>query len=287
MLIVTTLLSSLATASEQVSDGSDNFIVKPVSYKRLVANLYLPKTSETNKSTDAHKPKVIIAFGGSEGGLHTGDSFGKMMAQQGIAVLGLAYFKSPGIAATLDQIPMEYFTDAVDYLSKEAAVSSASIGVVAGSRGSEAALLLATMDKRIQSVVVITPSNVAWQGMTRARSAWTVGGKDIPALVLALDDDAPLLSRFELAISNAQQKGEITKLEFPVEKINGPILIISARKDRVWPSFDMALAIERRLNKNDFAFSINHASYPTGHGFHKWYVTEINAMIIDHFKTSL
>ncbi|WP_326490323.1 alpha/beta hydrolase family protein [Shewanella sp. AS16] len=104
--------------------------VSKVNYKNLVANLYLPKTN--------HKVPVVIAFGGSEGGLHTGNANGEMIAPHGIAVLALAYFKEDGIPQTLDQIPMEYFVDAIDYIETQPLVDATRIGVVAGSRGSEA-----------------------------------------------------------------------------------------------------------------------------------------------------
>jgi uncharacterized protein len=56
--------------------------IKPVSFKNLVATLYLPGTKG--------KAPVIVAFGGSDGGMNFGDANGKMIAPHGIAVLALA-----------------------------------------------------------------------------------------------------------------------------------------------------------------------------------------------------
>ena len=53
--------------------------VTKVNYKNLVANLYVPKINV--------KVPVVIAIGGSEGGISTGDSNGEMIAPHGIAVL--------------------------------------------------------------------------------------------------------------------------------------------------------------------------------------------------------
>lgn len=58
--------------------------VKTVTYKNLVARLYLPKA--------AGKVPVVIAFGGSDGGLNGGNGNADLLAPQGIAVLSLAYF---------------------------------------------------------------------------------------------------------------------------------------------------------------------------------------------------
>lgn len=252
------------------------YAVKAVAYKNLVANLYLPNVTG--------KVPVVIAFGGSDGGLHGGDANGQMLAPHGVAVLALAYFKAEGIAPTLDRIPLEYFMDAVDFLGTVASVDSGKIGVVSGSRGSEAALLLASIDPRIKSVVVTTPSKVAWHGMTTARSAWTLKGKDIPALRLGLDASAPGLSRFDAALEN---EGNVREALFALEKINGPILLVSAEKDQVWPSYRMAKEIEAYLAEHNFKHLVTHHSYPTGHGFSKETAPGIRQSIIDHFLGTL
>jgi dienelactone hydrolase len=163
------LLVSLLLCASSATASASEYVVKPVVYKDLVANLYLP--------SGVAKAPVVIAFGGSDGGLNGGDANGELLAPHGVAVLSLAYFKADGIPPTLDRIPMEYFIRAIDYLATVPAVDAGRIGVVSGSRGSEAALLLASLDARIKSVVVTTPSNVAWYGKTTPRSAWTLPGQ--------------------------------------------------------------------------------------------------------------
>jgi dienelactone hydrolase len=258
-----------------VSNAQD-YIIENVSFKNLVANLYLPKSTE--------KVSVVIAIGGSEGGLGTGNANGEMLAPHGIAVLGLAYFKEKGISQTLDSIPLEYFISAIDYLETVPSIDSSKIGFVGGSRGAELALLLASMEPRIKSVVATTPSKVAWYGITTAKSAWTFKGKDIPALSLALNDKSPLLSRFEVALKN---KENVAKALFAVEKINGPILLISAKNDQVWPSYQMSTEIAEYLKQHKFKHSVIHNAYPTGHGFSAETAPEIKKSIIDHFVRTL
>ncbi len=250
--------------------------IKTVVFKNLVAKLYLPKIDR--------KVPVVIAFGGSDGGMHFGDANGEMIAPHGVAVLGLAYFNEAGLPSTLDHIPLEYFVSAIDFLETQSSVDSTKIGVVSGSRGSEAALLLASMDSRIKSVVVTTPSNVAWYGMTTARSAWTLNGKDVPALSLELDEKAPQVSRFEAVLEN---KANVQKAQFAMEKINGPILLVSAEQDQIWPSTQMSKDIVAYLGKHNFKFPVTHKSYATGHAFSKETAPEIKQLIIDHFVTTL
>lgn len=250
--------------------------VKRVIYKNLVANLYLPKTTK--------KVPIVIAVGGSEGGLGTGDANGKMIAPHGIAVLGLAYFKADGLPDTLDQIPLEYFIDAINYLETLPSIDASKIGFVGGSKGGELALLIASIDPRIKSVVAIVPSKLAWYGTTIAKSAWTFKGKDIPALGLELDEKSPLLSRFEAALKNTDK---VQNALFSVDKINGPILLISAENDQVWPSYQMSKDIKIYLKKHHFKYSVEHHPYPTGHGFSQETAPEIKQSIIDHFLHTL
>ena len=264
------LLAGTASASENAVE------VKIVTYKNLVAKLYLPKV--------AGKVPAIIAFGGSDGGLNGGNGNADLLAPQGFAVLSLAYFKEAGIPPTLDQIPMEYFIKAIDYLVTVPAIDAARIGVVSGSRGSEAALLLATLDPRIKSVVVTTPSNVAWQGMTKAKSAWTYRGQDVPALALGLDENAPKVSRFEAALAD---KENVFRAQFALEKIRGPIFMVSAQKDQIWPSWQMATDITAYLKTREFQYSVTHSSYPTGHGFSRETAPEIKRSIVEHFQRTL
>lgn len=263
-------------AAGTASAGTYEYEVKDVAYKNLVAHLYLPKTAE--------KVPVVIAVSGSEGGLHTGDANGQLIAPHGIAVLGLAYFKEQGLPDTLDQIPLEYFTSAIDYLETLPSVDATRIGFVGGSRGAELALLLASLEPRIKSVVATTPSKLAWYGKTTARSAWTFKGKDIPALSLELDEQAPLLSRFEAALKNQEN---VQHALFAVEKINGPLLLVSAENDQVWPSCQMSKDIVHYLESHGFKYAVRHDVYPTGHGFSQETAPTIKQSIISHFVDTL
>lgn len=253
-----------------------DYEILKVSSGGLVANLFLPKAEE--------KVPVVIAIGGSEGGIATGNSNGEMMAPHCIAVLGLAYFKEKGLPNTLDHIPLEYFIQAIDYLETIPKIDSGKIGIVGGSRGAEVALLLASMEPRIKSVVATTPSSVAWYGRNTASSAWTFKGKDIPALSLELDEQAPVLSRFQAALNDQEN---VKQAFFSFEKIRGPIFLVSAENDQFWPSYRMAKDLETYLKERDFRYAVVHKSYPTGHGFSAVTAPEIKHAIIDHFIRTL
>lgn len=127
---------------------------KKVEYKNLITKLYLPRTDK--------KVPVVIAFGGSDPRWGMADANGEMMARNGIAVIGLVYFKmDPSLTPTLDHIPLECFIDAISYAETVPQIDATKIGVVSGSRGSEAGFLISILDQRIKSVVITTPSHVA------------------------------------------------------------------------------------------------------------------------------
>ncbi len=250
--------------------------VEKIGYKNLVANIYLPRVQS--------KVPAVIAFGGSEGGLVAGNANGEMLAPHGIAVLALAFFNEKGLPSTLDQIPLEYFVKAIDYLSAHPSVDASRIGIVGGSRGSEAVFLVSSIDDRIKSVVATTPSNVAWYGLTKPVSAWMLNGKEIPAMSLALDSEAKLLDRFLVALKDVDRVKELT---FNFENINGPIFMVSAIDDEIWPSYKMAKDIEVYLEKKNFKHSVVHDSYETGHSFSPETAPEIKRSIVDHFLKTL
>lgn len=270
------LLGFLATFADMASASAVGYEIKTVKYKNLVASLYLPRSD--------HKVPVVVAFGGSDGGMNFGDANGKMIAPHGIAVLGLAYFKSDGLPATLDRVPIEYFIEAVDYLQTLPQIDASRIGVVSGSRGSEAALLLASYDNRIKSVVVTTPSGVSNGGITTSNSAWTFRGKDVPFLRLSLPENTPQIRRFEAALTDVEAVKQAT---IPIENINGPIFLVSAKNDQIWPSYQMSLAMESYLMEHNFNHSVTHSSYPTGHSFSQETAPEIRQAIVDQLVRTL
>lgn len=268
------LCAALCGISAQAEECS--YRVEAVQHAGLVAQFYRPERPGPHPA--------VLAFGGSEGGLQSGQASGELLAPHCIAVLALAYFRAPGLPATLDQVPLEYFVTALDHLAAQGSVDPARIGVVSGSRGSEAALWLASHDARIRSVVVATPSHSAWGGRTTEGSAWTFGGKPWPWLTPAQDSTLSQLRRFELALQDVDR---VRSTRFPVERINGAVLLISAEQDQIWPSTAMSEDIARHLSQAGFKHAVRHDRYPTGHGFSQETAPRIKQSVVRHFQTTL
>src|SRR5436190_8911503 len=122
---------------------------------------------EFHAAGPGRRPAMLV-LGGSEGGLTSGAAGARLLAAQGYSALGLAYFQAPGLPSTLENIPLEYFMRAIDWLAQQPSVDPRRIGVLGGSKGAEMALLLASRDRRLKAVVAAAPSSVVWAGVDNA-----------------------------------------------------------------------------------------------------------------------
>jgi pimeloyl-ACP methyl ester carboxylesterase len=228
--------------------------------------------------------KAIILLGGSEGGktwssLSTKRVVNHLLAQ-GYTLLSLAYFKGPGLPSTCEEIPLEYFEQASAWLAKQPEVLPEELALLGGSKGAEVALLLASREPRIKAVVALSPSSVVWQGVpamggTRAkdRSSWSYQGQGLPfipdgftAWGLGTAISTALFGTLRKAYEKAlQNSAQVEAATIPVEKIEGAILLISGKRDQMWPSTAMSEQVMSRLAARGFAYPHEHIAYDAGH----------------------
>ena len=151
--------------------------IVPVRERGLVAMAYSPAQSGRHPA--------IIVLPGSQGGLPGPAGHAGGLASRGYFVLALAYFNAEGLPALLQNVPLEYFATAVEWLKAQPLVDPEHIGVLGTSRGGELALLLgATYPSSFQAVVANVPSSVVWPGLSddSPAPAWTLGGKPVAAM---------------------------------------------------------------------------------------------------------
>lgn len=215
----------------------------------------------------------ILLLGGSEGGLHERDA--RVLAAEGFTVLALAYFGMPGLPSGLVDIPLEYFFRGLDFLATQPRTDSTRLGITGGSRGGEAALLVAAHDARIATVVSVVGSGVVTQGIDFARgtlldilgppptNSWTLDGAPIPYLGYVISDDL----RSDVARNRTVRlvdafppppidPDELGRVSIPVENIRGPVLLLSADDDASWPCTAYSqVAIDRLC---DHAYPVEH-----------------------------
>jgi alpha-beta hydrolase superfamily lysophospholipase len=192
-------------------------------------------------------------------------------------VLSLAYFKAPGLPGTLQEIPLEYFKRASDWLLAQPGVEPGALAVIGASKGSEAALLIASRDPRVRAVAAFSPSSVVWQGIPAqrfalgrdVRSSWSEDGQGLP--FLAYQGPFSKLDLLTLRLAGLHERsladaGAAAAAAIPVERIKGSVLLLSARNDRLWPAVDMGEEIMRRLEASDFPHPHKHVIFGGGHG---------------------
>ncbi len=116
----------------------------------IVAN-YFP-------GTGTGKRPGILFLGGSEGGLSSGVTrMAKDLQSRGYSVLHVSYFGAPGQPPILSLIPLETFDRALAWLKAQPDVDPARIAVVGGSKGAEAALIVAARHPELRAVVAGMP----------------------------------------------------------------------------------------------------------------------------------
>ena len=164
----------------------------------------------------------------------------RILAAEGYDVLAPRWFDG-----RISEIPLESFP------LDELAARNDRLVVMGMSRGAEAALLLGTLDPRIDAVVAIAPSAYVWgwNDAGRQTSAWTWRGEPLPFVPLDLEwqpeDDPPSFTGwYRQSLKRFPREAEAARI--PAERFAGEVLLVAGGDDKVWPSAEFAAEIERR-----------------------------------------
>ena len=193
----------------------------------------------------------ILLLAGSEGGLPH-EHIAPVLQDEGFAVLQLCYFGCPGQPGKLVNVPLETFANGLDWLRHRQEVDPTRLAILGGSKGAEAALLVASRTPGLKAVVATQPSSMAWPGIAYSpdiQPGWTEAGRPLPYLPYANVSIAEkgLFARYNEALVNlpAHQDAVI-----PVERITAPILLVCGEADTLWPSCPMSDQIAARLRQS-------------------------------------
>jgi dienelactone hydrolase len=208
----------------------------------------------------------IILLSGSGGGMNI--DLAKVFASNGYATLALAYFRYPGLPGYLEEIPLEYFLGAIEWMRNQKAVQKTKLGLVGYSKGGECALLLASLYDEFGSIVANVPSAYVWKCVSpEVKSCWSLAGKGLPFIsTIETQEEVQQYYRGELSSIRewftdglaAAGPGLIAKATIPVENIKAPILLVSDKDDRTWPSSEFCETIVQRLKAHHFPYEYKH-----------------------------
>ncbi|MEM6344654.1 MAG: acyl-CoA thioester hydrolase/BAAT C-terminal domain-containing protein [Bacteroidota bacterium] len=222
------------------------------------------------KSSVAKQVAVIVIGGGP-----AGDYWASEFAQAGCVGLSLPYTRLAGLPPRPEEIPVEYFAKAIDWFAKRPEVDPEKIILLGASRNAELTLVIAsTLPEFVSGAIAFAPSAIHWSNTVlpynsdEIKPSWTYQGEAIPYLPMEKikGPEGSKLATLPYWQSGLAQVEQFPEALIPVEKINGPILLLSGEDDKVWPATTMSDMIEARLKANDFPYSLKNIQYPNaGH----------------------
>jgi len=234
---------------------ADGVTRRPLSEDGLVGTLFLP-------AGEGPHPAIMI-LNGSGGGIN--EPRAALWASRGVAALALGYFGAPGLPQYISNTPLEYFARGLDWLRATVRPLNDFVAVAGQSRGGELALLLgATFPEKVTAVLGYVPSAFVHGGQAAADPApglgrdgpcWTLNGKplvhqwqDNATASWKPYDEATDMRRNADAMRTALSDPiAMARARIPVERIAGPVLLISGGDDGAWPSDLYSLIVQSSL----------------------------------------
>jgi dienelactone hydrolase len=166
---------------------------------------------------------------------------GRLLEAEGYDVLAPKWFDE-----RVSEIPLESFP------LDELAARNDRLVVMGSSFGAEAALLLGTLDDRIDVVVGLAPGAHVWAWIENGvqTSHWTWRGEPLPFVPFDLDwqpdDDPPsYVDSYRSRLQKYPAEAEAARI--PAERFTGDLLLMAGGDDKVWPSVEFAeqIAMQR------------------------------------------
>lgn len=219
---------------------------------------------------------VVVVLNGSGGGIN--EPRGALYASHGYQAFALGYFKAPGLSPFITETPLEYLETGLRWVHRELQPRDGFVAVSGQSRGGELALLLgATFPDLVSAVIAYVPGAMVhgaqgagdparggWQGVT-----WTRSGIPLPHLWQDNSavhwhpwaGDVPPSRHHSVFFEGLKDRTLAARARIPVERIAGPVLLISGRDDRAWPSSLYSRMVVSTLRQHDHPNLVRHLDF--------------------------
>lgn len=231
---------------------------------------------------DNGSSKAVIVIMGGEQSILPGIKFAERFADYGIIGLSVSLFGAEGLPDSPNQVALDMFIPAVNYLKEKKHIEHLSI--YGQSMGSIFAALAAQYIGEFENLIMVSPTHVPFEGTLKdkktmtGQSVVTWQGVDIPFVKADFSNfKAKKYYKHEkakyrvtgmwIAYHNAYQDfAMVNKAKLRIEKANARVLIIAGDEDECWPAEYSAKIIEQELKAADYNKDIKVIIYP--HGSH-------------------
>ena len=250
------------------SQPEQEFTLKRDSF---VGSLYKPEK-------DKYTGKVLICFGGSDGKFELARRLAEVFQSRGLTALALAYVMEKGLPDQFYHVPIDPLEMAARRLHD---MGYEKVGLWGISKGAELALTAGSLlPGLVNAVVAVAPISTVCQGFSKKKGirilpggSWSFHGEELPytsfglnkfpyAHVLKESLAARELTMYDLYLPIVQEPNPNAVIQ--VERITGPVLLISSKMDTMWTSELAAKQVMDRLKRYDFPYLYRHLSYDQG-----------------------
>ena len=226
---------------------------------------------------DEFPGKVLICFSGSDGRFDFAQRLAEKFSARGLTTLALAYVFQEGLPSEFGRVPIDTLEAAVKRMHALGYEKAALWGI---SKGGELALTAGSLIPEVGAVVAVSPMNTVCEGFTKKHgvqslhcASWSFHGRELPYSPYRVKKfptgeilwnslkarDITMYGLYEPLAEHPNPEAVIK-----VENIRGPILLISSKMDRMWPSDLASRKIMERLQVMSFPYLCRHLSYDYG-----------------------
>ena len=225
--------------------------------------------------------RAAIVFFGGYGGNGDARRLALEFAERGFVTAAVSYFGVAGAPRTLVDVPVEIGVAAVAVLARRNDVDPAHVAVMGTSKGGEYALLVAATTPSVKAVIANVPSPFAWYGLgargVPTGCSWARGGRHLPCVpedasaskeiwkAMSAGNPVSFRAAYEAAARNTTA---VERALFPLDRIAGPVLCLSAADDQVWNSSAQCELAMTYLRAHHHPFADRAVSFPgAGHEY--------------------